>query len=152
MTGKRHYQRIYRKMKLHSPFLFSLFFGGFFSVARAALPLDVYSTNYWEIAGSAEKMTWVEIHNRQEAKSTGIAHIEVLARRRSDPVWEVQHVCFHMAITTDALRRSVLRPVQVKSVYPETYEAAFARWKLAAQEGSPMICTTSIEDYLKHHP
>lgn len=138
-------------MKLHSLLLLSLFISDFFSPAKAALPLDVYSTNYWEIAGSAEKITWVEIHNSQEAKATGIAHLEVLARRKGDPVWEVQHVCPHMAITTDALQRSVLRPFHGKSVYPETYESAFARWKLAAQNGSATICTTSIEDYLKHH-
>jgi hypothetical protein len=132
--------------------LFSVLICGFSSVADAASPADLYSANCWEIAGASGKLTWVEIHNGDEARSSGIAHVEVLARKSGDPIWEIEHVCPHLAITTEALKRSVVRPLREKSVYTETFDAAFARWKLAAKGGTSVVCTTSIEDFLRKHP
>jgi hypothetical protein len=68
----------------------------------AAEQPDIYSTDFWEIPGPASKTTWVEVHNSKEAKISGIAHISVHTRKKGAPVWELNWVCDHIAITTGA--------------------------------------------------
>lgn len=118
------------------------------SALVAAPPPDVYSTDYWQIAGPPGKVTWVEIHNRAEAPTSGVAHVEVLARKQGAPVWEVEHVCAHLAVTTAALQRSVMRPYRTRSVYPEAFITAYQRWKADEQKGVAVVCSTSIQDVL----
>ncbi len=119
-------------------------------VAAAEPPPEVYSTDYWQIAGQPGKTTWIEIHNRQEARTSGIAHIEVLARKKGAPVWEVEHVCDHLAITTAALQRSVVSPYKTRGAYPESYLEAYHRWKADEQKGIAFVCSTSIQDFLRY--
>lgn len=118
--------------------------------AVAEPPPDVYSAVYWQIAGQPGKTTWIEIHNRQEAQTSGVAHIMILARKRGAPVWEVEHVCDHLAITTAALQLSVVRPYKTRAVYPERYFEAYDRWKADEQKGTAVVCSTSIQDFLQH--
>ncbi len=110
---------------------------------------DLYSTICWEIAGPSDKITWIEIHNGKEAQSDGIAHVSVHARKKGDPIWELQWICPHIAITTEALKRSVLRPLKTRGAYPERYDAAYAKWKDDAKTGQAATCTTSVQEYLK---
>ena len=123
-------------------------FIGSLSALAAGPPPDVYSTDYWQIAGEPSMVTWIEIHNREEAPTSGVAHVEVLARKRGAPVWEVEHVCGHLAVTTAALQRSVLRPYRTGSVYPETFITAYQRWRADEQKGAAAVCSTTIQDVL----
>jgi hypothetical protein len=70
---------------------------------------NVYTSDYWIISDSGDKYIWIEIHNREEAQKTGIAHISVLSRLKSGPVYEFKRIYAHLAITTDALQKSVIR-------------------------------------------
>ena len=107
---------------------------------------DIYSTAFWLVPGSPGKITWIEIRNIEEAKTTGIAHVWVLARKKG----YFESVCDHIAITTEALRRSVIRPCKPFSpLYPERYEQSLRNWESDEKQGKAIICTTSIVDYLK---
>ncbi len=121
-------------------------------IARAEEPRNVYSTDFWEIAGPPTKQTWVEIHNGKQAQATGIAHVSVLARKKGAPAWDLEWVCAHIAITTDALQRSVLRPFKTRGAYPERYDEALRRWQEEDKNGRAAICSTSIAQWLKEHP
>ncbi len=118
--------------------------------ARAGSQPDIYSTNFWEIGGKAGNVTWVEIHNSKEAKNTGVAHVSVITRKQGSPVWEIEWVCPHIAITTEALKRSVIRPFKTREVYPERFLEAYKRWKEDEKKGAAVICSTSLQDFLKH--
>ncbi len=126
----------------------AVFCGLPFAVAEP--PLEVYSTDCWQISGQPGKITWIEIHNRQQAQTSGIAHLEVLARKKGVPVWEIEHVCAHLAVTTAALQHSVTHPYKTRPVYPETYAVAYERWKTDEQKGTAVVCSTSIQDFLGH--
>jgi hypothetical protein len=117
--------------------------------SEADSKINLYSANCWEIAGPPGKITWVEIHKGLGEESTGVVHVEVLSRKKDSPVWEIKHVCSHVAITTDALQRSVIRPLKILTVYPETFEGGYRSWKEASEKAPPVICTTSIQDFLK---
>jgi hypothetical protein len=117
--------------------------------ARAESKPDIYSTAFWLIPGPPEKITWVEIMNREEARTTGIAHVWVLARRKGAPSWEIEHVSCHIAITTEALQRSVIQPYKTRGAYPDSYFEALGRWHNEEKKGTAIICTTSIADCLK---
>jgi Domain of unknown function (DUF5086) len=103
---------------------------------------------FWEIKGKPGKLTWVILHNRKEAKQSGIVHIEIIARKKGDPAWKIEHVCNHMAITVEALTKSTLRPLTKGGVYPESFNNAYAEWEKQAWEGTKEICTTSIMECL----
>ena len=117
----------------------------------AAEQPEIYSTDYWEIPGPANKITWVEIHNSKEAKISGIAHVSVLSRKKGDPVWELVWVSDHIAITTEALKRSVSRPFKTRGAYPERYYEARKKWQDDQNIGKAIICCTSIQELLKEH-
>lgn len=114
--------------------------------SRAA-ETDLYSSDFWEIAGTSKNVTWVEIHNSQEARKSGIAHVSILTKKKGDPGWELAWVHPHLAITTDALKRSVIRPLKIKGAYPEKFMEAYGRWKEDEKRGTASVCTTSIQDF-----
>ena len=119
------------------------------SSARASSQPDIYSTNFWEIEGKIGNVTWVEIHNNKEAQTNGVAHVSVITRQIGSPEWQIEWVCPHIAITTDALKRSVIRPFKTRGVYPENFYEAYDRWKEDEKKGKAIVCTTSIQDFLK---
>jgi hypothetical protein len=119
------------------------------STARAGSLPDIYSTNFWKIEGKVGNQTWVEIFNCDEAKTNGIAHVSVITRKEGSPVWKIEWVAPHVAITTDALKRSVLSPFKTRGAYPEHFYEAYDRWKEEKKKGKAIICTTSLQDYLK---
>lgn len=47
----------------------------------------------------------------------------------------------HMAVTFEALQRSILRPRNSGAVYPESFEVAFPEWNQKAVKGEGSICT-----------
>lgn len=79
---------------------------------------------------------------------TGVAHVSILSKKKSSPAWEVEWINPHVAITTDALKRSVIRPLKIRAAYPERFFEAYARWKEDAKNGIAVICSTSIQDVL----
>ncbi|MCC6820212.1 MAG: DUF5086 family protein [Verrucomicrobia subdivision 3 bacterium] len=121
------------------------------SPARAGSKPDIYSTDFWEIAGKAGNDTWVEIHNSKEAQTNGVAHVSVITRKKGSPVWKIEWVCPHIAITTEALQRSVIRPFKTRAVYPEAFFKAYENWKADKEKGNAVICSTSVQDFLKKH-
>ncbi len=120
------------------------------ATTRAGSLPDIYSTNLWEIEGKVGNQTWVEIYNCNEAKTNGIAHVSVITRIKGSPTWKIEWVAPHVAITTDALKRSVLGPFKTRGAYPEHFYEAYDRWKEEEKKGKAIICTTSLQDVLKH--
>ena len=87
---------------------------------------------------------WIIIHNLKEAKISDIFHIEVIGRGNGDAVWQVQHLVSHMAITGEALRKSIIKPLNRGGVYPGTYENAYSDWLKENNGTGGSICKTSV--------
>ncbi len=104
----------------------------------------------WQIQGTANQQRWLIIHNLKEAKATGVFHIEIIGRNKGQPAWSIVHLRDHMAISLEALKRSVIRPLKSGGVYPESFDAAHAQWEKAADQGRSNICATSVADCLKN--
>ena len=104
----------------------------------------------WSLQAVADTERWVEIHNLDEAKASGLFHIEVLGRRRRDPVWRIQHLAPHLAITRAALERSVGKPLKTGAVYPESFDSAYQVWLADERAGKhPLVCDSSVDECLK---
>jgi hypothetical protein len=101
----------------------------------------------WRIASQGTLNRWIVIHNLAEAERTGLFHIEVIGREQGKPVWAIEHLCNHMAITLDALKRSVIRPLKSGAVYPESFATGLEEWNKTPQAERP-ICDRSVVDCL----
>jgi hypothetical protein len=101
----------------------------------------------WQIAPQGTLSRWIEIHNLEEAKRSGVFHIEVLGQRKAKTRQPLQHLKSHMAITLNALKRSVVRPLRSGSVYPESFDGAYARWR-ALPEPERQVCDRTITECL----
>jgi Domain of unknown function (DUF5086) len=113
------------------------------SVLRAEQP-PLRSVKNWEVRGAPGRITWVELHD-VDAADPAVIHVEVLSRRKNDDPSEVRHLRAHLAITLDALQRSVVRPLRDKrGVYPESFDAAYKRWQEKAAAGTGEVCRTSL--------
>ena len=115
------------------------------AVIASELPnLQQHAVGIWSVSSNRNEQRWVIIHNLEEAKSSGIYHIEVIKKAKSAPPWAIKHVIAHMAITTDALQRSVLKPLNKGLVYPESFDSGLAKWRAANNGNGGAICNTSI--------
>jgi hypothetical protein len=103
----------------------------------------------WELSGTDRTVRWLVIHNLAEGVTSGVFHVEVLERKRTDPAWHFTHLAPHMAITAAALRASVLKPLKSGRVYPEQFEDAFAQWRKQQVAGTATTCERSVLDCLK---
>jgi len=103
----------------------------------------------WEIEGPKGYVTWVQIRGEDGAELSGTMHVSILQRKKSAHLWEFRYLCPHLAITAEALRRSVVKPVNYGGTYPERFIEAYEEWKQDKAAGHAYICTTSIADYLK---
>ena len=119
------------------------------TVFCADVNLDNHSAGIWSIAGTPKQNRWLIIHNLNEAKNTGVYHIEVIGRGKKAPVWQIEHIANHVAITKTALSVSVVKPLKKGGVYPESFESAFAVWKKENSGKGGTICTTSVLECLK---
>lgn len=106
----------------------------------------------WEIAPDGAMIRWVVIHNLAEARDSGVFHIEVVGRERSKPSWDVRRIRAHMAVTKEALKKSVVRPLERGAVYPEPFDDAYAQWKKQADGGRREVCETSVPECLAAGP
>src|SRR5262245_57705722 len=120
-------------------------------VAVTEHDLFAHSSGLWSLPPNGSQLRWVEIHNLSEARTSGLFHVEVLARKRNAPSWQVEHLVPHLAITTPALRKSVVAPIQRGAVYPETFDYAFSAWQKDHDKGKDApVCETTIDDCLMH--
>ena len=106
--------------------------------------LFAHKPGIWSIQGKGTLERWIVIHNLTEAKDTGIFHIEVIGHVKGRPSWDIRRICTHMAITKDALKRSVRKPLNRGSVYPEAFDDAYAKWKKDAEAGHKVLCDRSV--------
>ncbi|MCK7510905.1 MAG: DUF5086 domain-containing protein [Desulfobacterales bacterium] len=100
----------------------------------------------------AEKGTlsrWIVIHNLDEARGSEIFHIEVIGREKGEAILGRQRIRPHMAVTLEALKRSVIKPLQTGAVYPEPFDDAHAAWEKDFDAGKKDVCDTSILECVK---
>jgi hypothetical protein len=113
--------------------------------AFAATP-DIDSQHIWSLSatghGAGQQQRWLVIHDVADTPSTGVYHIEVLGKAGSLPPWQVTHLATHMAVTREALLRSVGKPLKRGAVYPETFDNALAQWLASGNAGE--VCTTLV--------
>ncbi len=129
---------------------------GFVAVAPAHAVDDQalfgHKAGIWEMAPEGTLSRWVVIHNLAEARTSGVFHIEVIGRERSGPVWDVKRIRAHMAVTKEALKRSVVKPLKGGAVYPESYDDAYAQWKRDADGGRMVVCESSVLECITTGP
>jgi hypothetical protein len=124
----------------------SILLTGAAGVAKPAVPGD---REVWEVASDSKTVTWLVIHNLAEGKTSGLFHIEVLERQKTEPAWRFKRLAAHMAITQAALRASVRKPLGSGRVYPEQFDQAFARWQAQRDTGGAPICEQTVLACLK---
>ena len=102
------------------------------------------SVKNWEVRGAPGRITWVELHDVDGADAS-VIHVELLSRKKDDKTWDITHIRKHIAITLDALQRSVLRPLRdQRGVYPESFDFARKHWQDEATAGKRDVCTTTL--------
>jgi len=117
---------------------------------RRPAAVDIFAApkGIWAIPAPEGCTRWIVIHNLDEARQSGIFHIEVLEREDGKPDWEFRRLCSHMALTQEALEHSVLRPLEKGAVYPESFDDAYAAWKREAADGEAPVCSSSVAECL----
>ena len=101
------------------------------------------SIKNWEVRGPRGSVTWVELHDIDPADSS-VIHVEILSRKKGDDPSEVHHVRAHLAITLEALQRSVLRPLRDRrGVYPESFDFGYKAWRESANRD---VCRTILSE------
>jgi hypothetical protein len=109
---------------------------------RAEQP-SLQSVKNWEVRGPRDRITWVELHDIDPADPS-VIHVEILSRKKGDDPWELRHVRAHLAITLEALQRSVLRPLRDRhGVYPESFDFGYKAWRESANHD---ICRTTLSE------
>jgi hypothetical protein len=98
----------------------------------------------WAIRSTVKETRWLVIHDRDSAITQGVFHVEVLALAKGAEPWRVRHVAKHMALTEEALRASIIKPLKRGAVYPESFDDAYAKWKDQSKEGSAPICRSDV--------
>jgi len=83
----------------------------------------------WAITGPSSERRWLEIRDVEQTPTAIVIHISILARKRGAAVWDVHHLIAHMAITEQALQRSVMKPLpHERQSYPESYDQSHQQW------------------------
>ncbi|MDO9105645.1 MAG: DUF5086 family protein [Methylovulum sp.] len=113
-------------------------------VSSAGVDLQQHKPGIWSFSATKKLHRWVIIHNLEEAKTTGIYHIEVIARGLHDPAWQIQHLARHIAITETALAASVLKPLTKGAVYPESFDGAYRAWQRENQGQGGTVCRQTV--------
>ena len=104
---------------------------------------SLQSVKNWEVRGARDSVTWVELHEIDPADSS-VIHVEILSRKKGDYPSEVHRVRAHLAITLEALQRSVLRPLRDRrGVYPESFDYGYKAWRESANHD---VCRTTLSE------
>lgn len=102
----------------------------------------------WKLSSQAGTHRWLIIHSKEQKDALPLYHVEVLERKSGEKPWHFKRLAAHMAITEEALKRSVIKPLDKGAVYPESYEAAYAEWKKINAQGVAAVCRTSVNECL----
>jgi hypothetical protein len=119
------------------------------SCAAFAAWTSAINTPYWRLASPPGITRWLEIHNLQDARSSGIYHVQVLERSANSPQWEIRSLADHIAVTTAGLRASILGVASEKPVYPERFDAAYQEWKELEAHGEAPVCHSEVAKCLQ---
>jgi hypothetical protein len=104
---------------------------------------SLQSAKNWEVRGAQDRITWVELHEIDPADPS-VIHGEILSRKKGDDPSDVHHVRAHLAITLEALQRSVVRPLRDKrGVYPESFDYGYKAWRESANHD---VCRTTVSE------
>ena len=122
---------------------------GTLSISTHAAWTKPISNEIWALSSGSVNHRWLVIHNLPTAAQEGVYHIEVMERLPSEKPWQFKHLAKHMAISEEALRASLIKPMKRGAVYPETFNDAFAEWKKQNAEGRAEVCQTSVAACLK---
>lgn len=99
----------------------------------------------WSLDPANSLRRWIVIHKLADADENAVLHIEVLAQKEGAQPWQFQRLAAHMAVTMDALRTSIRKPLKRGAVYPEAFEYAFLAWTRQKANGQAPVCTTHID-------
>jgi len=110
---------------------------------RAAWDAEI-TTPYWRIESPAGTIRWIEIHELDAGRATGLYHVQVLEREVQSPPWKFRSLASHMALTESALRASIIEIAKERSVYPETFESGYNTWKEREANGDAPICKSEV--------
>lgn len=102
------------------------------------------TSGIWSIADMPGMSRWIVIHDPASAEDGGVYHIEVIGRKTGAPAWQTVHLVPHMAITEQALRASVVEPLQSGAVYPESFDDAYAAWQSQNDGAGGAICASTV--------
>lgn len=106
--------------------------------------LKDHKQGIWSISAGADESRWIVIHDIVKGASTGIYHVEVLARKNGAPAWQVRHLANHIAITEAALLRSVVKPLSKGAVYPESFETSYKDWQSQNNGAGGGVCQSEV--------
>lgn len=104
----------------------------------------------WSIKGSSQQDKWIVIHNIDNRNGNTIYHIEILSRKKTAPLWKIEHLAPHMAITKPALSKSIIKQLRRGAVYPESYNFAYHKWLIENSNTGGFVCSTSIAQCIIH--
>lgn len=116
--------------------------------AAWAVGLHEHTAGIWSIESTAQEKRWLIIHNLAEGQRADLYHIEVIARRKGEPVWKIRHLAKHLAIRQAALLRSIRQPLNKGAVYPESFLSAYQQWQQQNNGAGGDICQTDVRSCL----
>jgi hypothetical protein len=116
--------------------------------ALAAWPGAIES-GIWQLPSSQTGTRWLVIHNLASAEADGVYHVEILERSFGAEAWNIKHIADHMAVSSAALRASIVKPLTKGAVYPDSFNYAYAEWKKQEAQGKALVCTSSVLECLK---
>jgi hypothetical protein len=98
----------------------------------------------WSLDTSDGIERWLVVHAVPSDHDPAF-HIEVLQAAIGDPAWKFRRLVPHMAVSEEALRRSIHGRSSRKEPYPEAYDYAYESWR---KDGRNTICTTTVTQCL----
>ena len=110
--------------------------------------LQDHTEGIWSLLNSKNEKRWIVIHNISQSAKSGVYHIEDLSLGKGEPVWKVHHLVNHMAITQEALLRSIIAPLKKGAVYPEAFDSAYKDWQSKNAGAGGVICKTQVSQCL----
>lgn len=118
------------------------------NVCLSATLEEVYSHQYgvWSIESDEKLKKRVIIHNIATAKEDGIFHIEIVGTEDPQQPWRVIRIKSHLAINSEALAPSLIKPLNKGKVYPEHFDFEFEAWQKQQQK---VICDTELFKCIK---
>ena len=109
-----------------------------FAVTLEQVLADQYGA--WLLPSDENEKRWLVIHNLATFEQDKVFHIQVLAKAKEAKPWQVKRLAPHMAVSSDALIKDIIKATKGK-VHPDVYVGAYQKW-LASEEKN--VCRTSL--------